>query len=234
MAVNTAPAGYLICDGAAVGRTTYPELFAAIGTSYGEGDGETTFNLPNLIDKTAWGSTTTGQVKEAGLPNITGRFEYGAGLADTPYGCFYINELEPAIHDYVEGGSNRGDVYMDASRSSSVYGKSNTVQPPALTLLPCIKAFDAAVNPGTIDITELANEVAGKADKTQVANLAMPSQFSVELTIGDSGQNYTMPADGFLELIAIASGAGNVNFISQEKSSSLITRIWTKHNMILV
>ena len=139
MAVNTAPAGYLICDGRAVERNAYPELFDAIGATYGEGDGSTTFNLPDLMDKTVWGSTTVGQVKEAGLPNITGVFSYGAGLADTPFGCFYMNEQEPAIHNYTNGGNYRGDVCMDASRSNAIYGKSNTVQPPALTLLPVIK-----------------------------------------------------------------------------------------------
>lgn len=44
---STAPAGYLICDGSAVSRTTYAALFAVIGTTYGEGDGNSTFNLPN-------------------------------------------------------------------------------------------------------------------------------------------------------------------------------------------
>lgn len=43
-----APTGWLICDGAAVSRTTYAALFAAIGVAYGVGDGSTTFNLPNL------------------------------------------------------------------------------------------------------------------------------------------------------------------------------------------
>lgn len=42
------PAGWLLCDGAAVSRATYASLFAAIGTTYGVGDGATTFNLPNL------------------------------------------------------------------------------------------------------------------------------------------------------------------------------------------
>jgi len=42
------PAGYLTCDGTAVSRTTYARLFAAIGTTYGSGDGSTTFNLPDL------------------------------------------------------------------------------------------------------------------------------------------------------------------------------------------
>ena len=45
----TAPAGYLICDGSAISRTTYANLFAVIGTTYGEGDGNTTFNLPYQI-----------------------------------------------------------------------------------------------------------------------------------------------------------------------------------------
>lgn len=45
---ETAPANWLICDGSAVSRSAYADLFAVIGTKYGEGDGSTTFNLPNL------------------------------------------------------------------------------------------------------------------------------------------------------------------------------------------
>ena len=52
---STAPTGYLLCDGSAVSRTTYADLFTAIGTTYGTGDGSTTFNLPNLKGKVAVG-----------------------------------------------------------------------------------------------------------------------------------------------------------------------------------
>ena len=45
---NSAPTGYMKCNGAAVSRTTYATLFAAIGTTFGVGDGSTTFNLPEL------------------------------------------------------------------------------------------------------------------------------------------------------------------------------------------
>lgn len=45
---DTAPAGYLICDGEAVSRETYANLFTVIGEKYGAGDGTTTFNLPNM------------------------------------------------------------------------------------------------------------------------------------------------------------------------------------------
>lgn len=44
---STPPEGWLLCDGSAVSRTDYADLFAVIGTSYGEGDGSTTFNLPD-------------------------------------------------------------------------------------------------------------------------------------------------------------------------------------------
>jgi len=54
---STAPTGFLKCDGTAVSRTTYAALFAVISTTYGAGDGSTTFNLPNLEDRTAIGAS---------------------------------------------------------------------------------------------------------------------------------------------------------------------------------
>lgn len=51
-AYTKAPSGWLLCSGQAVSRTTYSALFAVIGTTYGAGDGSTTFNLPNLSTQT--------------------------------------------------------------------------------------------------------------------------------------------------------------------------------------
>jgi len=53
-----APTGWLLCDGAAVSRTTYSELYAVVGTTYGSGDGSTTFNVPNLKGKVPVGLDT--------------------------------------------------------------------------------------------------------------------------------------------------------------------------------
>ena len=53
-----APTGWLLCNGAAVSRTTYADLFAVTSTTYGVGDGATTFNLPNLLGRTAIGAGT--------------------------------------------------------------------------------------------------------------------------------------------------------------------------------
>jgi microcystin-dependent protein len=59
---SSAPPGWLIADGSVVSRTTYPELFAAIGTTYGAGDGSTTFNLPDLRGRTVAGVGTNADV----------------------------------------------------------------------------------------------------------------------------------------------------------------------------
>jgi microcystin-dependent protein len=59
-ALSSAPAGWLLCDGSAISRTTYAALFTAIGESYGAGNGSTTFNLPNLQGRFPLGKATSG------------------------------------------------------------------------------------------------------------------------------------------------------------------------------
>jgi len=56
---NTAPTGWLVCDGSAVSRSTYSGLFGVLGTTYGSGDGSTTFNLPNLKGRVPVGRDAT-------------------------------------------------------------------------------------------------------------------------------------------------------------------------------
>lgn len=54
---STLPNGYLLCDGSSVSRTDYAELFSVIGTKFGDGDGSTTFNVPNLNGRLAIGKS---------------------------------------------------------------------------------------------------------------------------------------------------------------------------------
>lgn len=135
---NDIPTGYLPCDGSAISRGTYADLFAVIGTTYGSGDGSTTFNLPNLTDKFIQGSNFAGTVKSAGLPNITGTLRtlenWGVGVAT---GAFLQTATQTKAYD--GGGSPAGLINMNASRCSSIYGNSTTVQPPALTMRYIIK-----------------------------------------------------------------------------------------------
>lgn len=145
-AMPAAPDGWLVCDGRAVRRNDYPALFEAIGELYGAGNGSTTFNLPNLVGRFAEGATTAvGQSVAAGLPNVSGKFWAArTGRGDLPgtvaNGAFSeAGRWSAQVHN----GANDdwGSVYeLNASRSSAVYGRSSTVQPPAVRLLPCIKA----------------------------------------------------------------------------------------------
>ena len=57
---SSAPAGWLLCQGQAISRTTYAALFAVIGTAFGAGDGSTTFNVPDLRESTIKGAGLTG------------------------------------------------------------------------------------------------------------------------------------------------------------------------------
>ena len=57
--VATPPAGYFLCDGSAISRSTYSSLFAIIGTTFGSGNGSTTFNLPDYRDRMPIGAGTT-------------------------------------------------------------------------------------------------------------------------------------------------------------------------------
>ena len=74
---SSAPTGWLFCDGSAISRTTYALLFNAIGTTYGAGDGSTTFNLPNLSGRVALG------VGNSGTAGSTAHALAGAGGEET-------------------------------------------------------------------------------------------------------------------------------------------------------
>lgn len=146
-AANSSPDGFLLCNGAEVSRATYANLFAEIGTLYGDGDGASTFNLPDLNTRFIQGSGTAGTSKSAGLPNITGnstRFDANTGWDDNMLveGAFYL-ETNTNKGKLTSDGSSSSETWatfaFDASRSNPIYGASTTVQPPALTMRYYIK-----------------------------------------------------------------------------------------------
>jgi microcystin-dependent protein len=91
---TTAPPGWMMCDGSAISRTTYANLFAAIGTSYGTGNGSTTFNLPDFRGRfpryndnmgTAAGAANrdTGRVHGSAQTQATARNGLGVTISNT-------------------------------------------------------------------------------------------------------------------------------------------------------
>ena len=138
---SSIPTGFLACNGAAISRTTYSALFSAIGTTYGSGDGSTTFNLPLIEDNRFLEfASTAGTKKNAGLPNITGTFRYDV-YATGRTGAFSTG----SANDFRAGASQTGTIgqdiqtVFDASDSNSIYGGSTTVQPKSLTVRAIIK-----------------------------------------------------------------------------------------------
>lgn len=137
VAYTGVPEGYMHCNGAAVNRTTYVNLFNKIGTTYGAGDGSTTFNLPNTVARFLEGGIGAGTYYEAGLPNITGNISaFKSSISGAFVGSNNTNRYD--------GWNDNEDEYavstsFDASRSNSIYGASTTVQPPAMTVIYCIK-----------------------------------------------------------------------------------------------
>lgn len=137
VAYTGVPEGYIHCNGAAVNRTTYVNLFNKIGTTYGAGNGSTTFNLPNTVARFLEGGIGAGTYYKAGLPNITGNISaFRVSISGAFKGSNNTNRYD--------GWNDNEDEYavstsFDASRSNSIYGASTTVQPPAMTVIYCIK-----------------------------------------------------------------------------------------------
>lgn len=133
------PEGYLLCNGSAVSRTTYSKLFGVIGTLWGSGDGSTTFNLPDFSDRFIEGTTSTSSVGKklsAGLPNITGTVKGSRGTIAACDGAF--KDLATSSLQSGGTGTSMGFTF-DASRISSIYNTSSTVQPKANQVLIIIK-----------------------------------------------------------------------------------------------
>jgi len=134
-----APAGWLLCNGAAVSRSTYAALFAVIGSSFGAGDGSTTFNVPDLRRRVAVGAGGSGS---ATLGNVVGNS--GGEEAHT----LTASEMPAHTHGTVTGaaaGMQTGTSnYRMNSLSGSVTGSTggdaaHNNMPPSLVVNVIIK-----------------------------------------------------------------------------------------------
>lgn len=154
------PSGFLECDGSNVSRTTYANLFAIIGTTYGVGDGSTTFGLPDLQDNVPVGksgtkalATTGGANTVTSTGNVAGstanatlsvaqlashqhEILYGniTGSSEFPY--LYSGNGPTARYTYSSTGQNGGHSH---NMSANFVGDATSVLQPYLTLLYIIK-----------------------------------------------------------------------------------------------
>ena len=145
---STIPTGWLLCNGAGISRSTFSNLFTKIGTTYGTGDGSTTFNIPDLRDRYIIGANTNalGTYIAEQLPNITGYLSArdSALLNDnTPGigGAFSFSRGSTANDIQTKSPDAQRDIInFSASSFNSTYTNSGKVYPLSLALNFIIKA----------------------------------------------------------------------------------------------
>jgi len=118
---SSSPTGWLICDGSAVSRTTYSDLFAAISTTYGVGDGSTTFNLPDISGRVIAGKESTATLLTSGGSGVDGATLGATGGAEE----HTLTEAEMPSHTHTQNYRPN-----TAPRSS---GSTDTTSPAATT-----------------------------------------------------------------------------------------------------
>ena len=153
---SSAPTGFLECNGAAVSRSTYAALFAVIGTTYGAGDGSTTFNVPDLQDNCCVGksnnkalASTGGSDTVANSGNIAGStanatlstaqlasHSHASGLQGTGPRILQGGVSLPTPTNTGNTGSGQGHSH---NMSASFSGDATSVLQPYLTVLYIIK-----------------------------------------------------------------------------------------------
>ena len=230
-AMDKAPAGYLVCNGAALLTSEYPKLYNAIGQKFlpsGKTVTDGTFYLPNLINRVAWGSSdSVGTIKEAGLPNITGAVgtrPHTSGTVNSEYGgAVPGKQVEGAFTfkttagTYTNTGTAESDksshddlLTFNASRSNAIYGKSSTVQPPALCLLPCIKC--GIIKPDITNLTTTLPNVISNSMEDQRYS------FTISGTENSTGITYEISSD-YDHTLQFSKKAG----ITNNEALSLLT-----------
>lgn len=135
------PENCLACDGYILKIVDYELLYAAIGNNFSDGtESEDEFRIPdyNITKRFLQPSFEPSIIYEAGLPSITGTFDYGWACHNRE-GAFYGAGNKTA-ESYNSGGNKSANVTgFNASRCSGVYGNSTTVQPPSQGVHVCIR-----------------------------------------------------------------------------------------------
>lgn len=137
---TTAPEGFLLCSGQEVAIADYFELYTVIGSlAICQSENEGMFKVPDLQGRFLQGANgNLGKRIEAGLPNITGQSGQAEYVGSNASGAFYAIPQYGSLANFADTRSTSAFGF-DASRSNNIYGKSDTVQPPALTVNYVIK-----------------------------------------------------------------------------------------------
>lgn len=181
---------------------------------YSDGDGSTTFRVPAL---NCWMRSANGTVSEvgsylqAGLPNITGKIQ----IKTNSSGYYAGTYTEGAFTSTGSKGNNMGtstgemadaprQVVLDASISSSVYGKSSTVQPASVVGMWLVKAYGTVADTGVINEQQYIDDRLGTKLSLTGGTMLAPIGFNAQGQIGFRGTTHTDPNDICKQIVVTA------------------------------
>lgn len=121
-----APTGWLLCQGQAVSRTTYAQLFSVIGTTYGSGDGSTTFNLPDMRGRVAVGSDANS------LGTVEGEKTHALATDEGPkhtHTLLLCDGGAGAGSSYAQVSKTKADNILQTTNSAGSGAAHNNMQP---------------------------------------------------------------------------------------------------------
>lgn len=130
-----APLGSLLCDGSAVSRTTYANLFSAIGTTWGAGNGSTTFNLPNLKGRTLIGAGLASSGTNYNIGSVGGEEKHQLTQSEMPSHSHTISNIDQGTgtRQFSAFGADSPIVTATGNTNSTGGDQShNTMQPYAV------------------------------------------------------------------------------------------------------
>tara|TARA_R110000765_G_scaffold5476_1_gene17160 strand:+ start:1231 stop:1812 length:582 start_codon:yes stop_codon:yes gene_type:complete len=145
------PSGFLECAGAAVSRTTYSALFTIVGTTYGVGDGASTFNVPDLTDSVVVTTSPTKALASTGGANtVASTGNIGGTLANATVST---PELPSHTHGVTFGAQISG------IQNASGMGQSAARNPTTTFTSPPVGGGGAHTHPVSATLTGVANSV---------------------------------------------------------------------------
>lgn len=220
---ETAPEGYSICDGKELNRETYKELFSIIGTTFGNGDGTSTFNLPDLKGRISVGLDSSDTDFDA-LGKTGGEKTHTLTINEMPshnHGLYTDTQPGHTVNSWGVATTIKGSTLYANSQRMSYTGNSlpHNNMPPYLVLNYIIKIYGEAMLTGDV-IDSLEGDSSYNAPSIRAVNEAIGQ-------IIESGDGYIKYSDGTMICYGNYSGttklADYFNWCKRTEENIIVT-----------